>query len=284
MRGTTDVRTVADGVLIGGTGHGAWAAFIDWEGRPYWEAAFDMHHAIRPFRTENELLFLSLITDCEGHDGVRSDVVRIWDRAENAVTWEWRLCDHYTPPVIAPEWAHTNAIIAFPDEDSLILSSRNQDKLFKIDFRSGDLVWEMGRGGDFTFDDDDRFVHQHSPELQPNGNILLFDNGARGDREWSRAIEIEYDVDGMTYEVVWEYRPDPDFFTPVYSDADRLPNGNTLVTFGAISRTARSHMTEVNADAEEVWEIWLPLLFSIYRAERVVDVPYGYVTATRSAE
>ncbi len=84
----------------------------------------------------------------------------------------------------------------------------------------------------------------------PNGNILVFDNGSY--RKWtdlpfSRVIEI----DPQTNEIVWDYRDNPpyNFFSSFISGAQRLPNGNTLITEGAFGR-----MFQVTPAKEVVWE------------------------------
>ena len=64
---------------------------------------------------------------------------------------------------------------------------------------------------------------------------------------YSRVIE----VDRVTKEIVWEYRDDPPhaFFSAYISGAQRLPNGNTLITEGAYGR-----IFEVTPELEVVWE------------------------------
>jgi hypothetical protein len=86
--------------------------------------------------------------------------------------------------------------------------------------------------------------------------LLLFDNGpfrvdqARlvpGAAPFSRVLE----VDPATSSIVWEYR-DPvahAFFSALISNAQRLPNGNTLINEGLYGR-----LFEVTPDGDVVWE------------------------------
>lgn len=80
-----------------------------------------------------------------------------------------------------------------------------------------------------------------------------------------------------TAEVVWEYRPDPDIYTPIWGDADRMDNGNTLMTYGERQEDITSHLIEVTPDKQKVWELIAPLKWSWYRAERVVSPHTGHV-------
>jgi len=58
-------------------------------------------------------------------------------------------------------------------------------------------------------------------------------------------------VEPATKKIVWEYREkrESDFFSPRISNAQRLPNGNTLICEGDFGR-----LFEVTMDGEIVWE------------------------------
>jgi hypothetical protein len=99
------------------------------------------------------------------------------------------------------------------------------------------IEWRLGGvNADVQVDGDDIFVGQHTAaELPPSGGrrrVLLFDNGPIG-RGFSRAQELELDLQAGTATTVWEFRPTPDNFSFITSLARRLPNGNTFVAFGA---------------------------------------------------
>ena len=69
----------------------------------------------------------------------------------------------------------------------------------------------------------------------------------------SDAIEL----DPRSERIVWEYRaPDPEsFYTASHGAAQRLPNGNTLIT-----ESTKGHAFEVMPDGEIVWEYYSPHL------------------------
>lgn len=110
-----------------------------------------------------------------------------------------------------------------------------------VERSSGQIIWRLGR---------DTLSHQHYPHEMPNGNILIFDNGTYRENvalNFSRVIE----VDRKTKQIVWQYTDTPpqNFFSPYISGAQRLPNGNTLITEGNYGR-----LFEVTQDKEIVWE------------------------------
>src|SRR5690606_12663974 len=65
---------------------------------------------------------------------------------------------------------------------------------------------------------------------------------------YARATSRVLEIDPVTLEVVWSYRA-ANFFSTNISGAQRLANGNTLITEGAPGR-----IFEVTSNGEIVWE------------------------------
>ena len=273
----TDVSFSDQGISIGGTTHQDTPSIVDWEGHIIWSGDFFNHHEFSPFpgKPGRFLAYTGEKNACGW--AFNSQVVVEHDLETKEHVWEWRLCENWWPPEIIKDWSHLNTIDVFEDTGALLLSSRNQNTLFKVSYPAGEILWILGEQGDFTYDAEMAFFHQHDPEVTPDGTILMFDNGLHGDREWSRALEIAYDPQAKTAEKVWEYRPDPDIYAPVWGDADRLPNGNTLMVFGLWDPNKHTHLIEVDPDADEVWHVRLPKRWGIYRAQRIPDPPVGFV-------
>ena len=182
--------------------------------------------------------------------------------------------------------------------DNVIWSSREASIIAIVD-RTGKVVWRMGP--DYRDSEPLRtlgqIVGQHHPHIIPKGlpgagNLLVFDNGGASGygapspsspdgtgafrRDSSRVLEIN----PVTFEKVWEYSVAGQerfrFFSHYISSAQRLPNGNTLITEGADGR-----FFEVTPDREIVWEYvnpffsrQNPIVNNVYRAYRV---PYDWV-------
>jgi len=87
--------------------------------------------------------------------------------------------------------------------------------------------------------------HQHNPRLLSEGDLIVFDNFATD--ESSKVIELN----PFTQEVLWVYEGDAahPFFTKTCGAAQRLPNGNTLIT-----ESNRGRAFEVTPQKEIVWE------------------------------
>jgi hypothetical protein len=188
--------------------------------------------------------------------------------------------------------------------DNIIWDGRQTNIIAITDKKSGKIVWKIGP--DYDTSPELRqlgwIIGQHHAHMIPRGlpgegNILVFDNGGWAGyglpnpgsptgfnnalRDFSRVLEI----DPVTLKIVWQYSPIEAgfeypvdcarFYSPFISSAQRLPNGNTLITEGSDGR-----IFEVTSDYEIVWEYISPYwgqkmkINMVYRAYRV---PYEWV-------
>lgn len=257
------------GVLIGGTRGTVYAKLVAWDGSVAWQRNTRMHHDIRVIDGGARLAYLVDGGPCDLEHNSGGIDIATWEDA--TPEWSWRLCDVYTPPSVFPDWAHINTLE--PTPEGWLISARDQYTLFHIDGETGEILWSVGERGtiETSTEDGTAFWRQHAPELQPGGTIVLFDNGHGTHRPSSRLLELAVDPEEGTVEVVWEWSPDPVVFAPIWGDADRLANGNTLGTFGLRSDTEPSHLYEVTAEGEVAWHLRLPPGWGSYRADRVPE-------------
>ena len=98
----------------------------------------------------------------------------------------------------------------------------------------------------------------------------MYDNGNEkpASERISRAVEYELDREAGTVRQVWSY--DLGIYTSSTGDADRLANGNTLIT-AAGTRTPGADMrvVEVTPAGEVVWEVNANSDVRSFRATRV---------------
>ncbi|MBV9546275.1 MAG: aryl-sulfate sulfotransferase [Chloroflexi bacterium] len=155
--------------------------------------------------------------------------------------WTWRSWEHLDPsshPLTLPSderafWTHGNAICEL-DDGSFLLNMRNLSTIVRINRQTNEIDWELGPPP---------LAGAHGVNQLANLNLLIFDNGPfRVDQArlsptaapFSRVIEL----DPSTHEIVWSYQ-EPlgwQFFRPLLSNAQRLPNGNTFINEGLTGR------------------------------------------------
>jgi hypothetical protein len=156
------------------------------------------------------------------------------NRSGGETVWEWRVWDHLDPaefPIAVPEnpradWTHGNTVVELADGNLSNIST-----IVRIDRRSGKVVWTLRSPV---------VSGQHAPTPLANGNILIFDNGPhRLDQTFpfSRVIEVH----PATNEIVWKYQEafPQNFYSDRISNAQRLPNGNTLINEGMSAGSSR---------------------------------------------
>jgi hypothetical protein len=185
------------------------------------------------------------------------------------------------------------------DPRNVILSSRQASIVAIVSRETGKIVWRLGP--DYRATAAQRrigqIIGQHHPHIIPKGlpgagHILVFDNGGAAGygfadpnvpsgvsavgRHNSRVLEI----DPVSLEVMWSYsipgRDSYRFFSHYVSAAQRLENGNTMITEGADGR-----LFELTPEGEIVWEYVSPYfdenepgLNMVYRAYRL---PYDWI-------
>ena len=277
---------------------------------------------------------------CEGDEfdgsyNVGADTIVEFDPATGQTISEWSLFDFVDPldelDLVVPaefcggylervypdedarDWTHANAVILDEPGNAVLVSVRHLDQIVAIRYAddeagdAGELLWRLGRGGDFALEEGEWFLHQHSPQLLPDGSILLYDNGNQRpgtsltdpqNLPYSRAARYTVDVDTMTATQVWEHRldtPDMAVYAPFVGDADHLAGGNVLITHGGqLDPPAHSPQAEGVLGWGEIIEVAPDtgdVLFDlhmkdatrsqgwvIYRAERIPSLyPTGYV-------
>jgi hypothetical protein len=274
----------------GGMGQAIWEQTLD--GRTLWrsparpELRIHHDHGVLPSGDPLLLVFEWYQLPEDSFRDRRGDRIVVLDRHTGEETWVWRPIDHYDlgdGDSRIEDWTHGNAAYYSEIDDSMYYSSRSLSRITRIDFATGEVVWHMGRqqpSGDTDFGDG-LFTYQHAPTLLENGRILLYNNGNLSIPRETRAIEIALDDPDEPAEghVVWQFEPVDEFGRPVFvraqGDADRLPNGNTLVTSGLLGL-----IHEVAQDGRIVWMLRIHEGFPrgrTMRADRIsslnVDAP-----------
>jgi hypothetical protein len=190
----------------------------------------------------NTVLFIAY--DTREFDGrtVSGEAIWEWNPDNGALERRWSSWDHMSPATdwgVASndnDWLHANSISIAPG-GNILMSMRFIDQVISISPDYSTLEWRLGGiNADVVVSGDDVFTGQHTaselPAVNGRRRVLLFDNGPIG-RGFSRAQELELDLEGGTATTVWQFRPTPDNFSFITSLARRMANGNTFVAFGA---------------------------------------------------
>lgn len=123
---------------------------------------------------------------------------------------------------------HANSILYHPSDESYTISDRYPNLYVKVS-RAGQLVWQFGGSnpvGEFISGGSWQVNHGH--HLLDDGTLLIFNNGQGGGSSPVIGYQLNADSSKTATEV---FRYAPNTNSPVLGDVQRLPNGNTLVTY-----------------------------------------------------
>jgi hypothetical protein len=167
---------------------------------------------------------------------------------------------------------HTNTIAVldgrFADRDrafakgNLLTSMNRMGIVAVVSIRLGRVIWVRRTAP----------IGQHDPKILSNGNMLLFTNNM----ETGRSTVEEFDP--VSGKVQWSYRGTEQhpFYSRYLGTAERLSNGNTLITESDGGRAF-----EVTRNGEMVWEFYNPNRAGsdgefIATLPEVIRLPRGY--------
>ena len=236
-----------------------------------------------------------------------SDFIILYDRKNDKILKEWDLAKHLDVSrndlnfFRKGDWLHMNGLAYDERDRSIVVSGKNQG-LIKISW-DDELKWIMsptrnwgkaGRDGDGidtnpflltavnseekpyannvqegseSAEDFDFTWGPHAPKFLPNGNLLVFDNGAYRNFDkvniYSRAVEYKINEDAKTVFQEWQYGKERglELFSSIVSDADHLKNTNNILVSSGFLKPSGEHSAKIvevdYATGKEVFEATL---------------------------
>jgi len=194
-----------------------------------------------------------------------------------------------------PDITHSNTIFFDEEEDVFYYNARNVNTLYKINHTNSEVIWGIGEYGNFTMfnqsgiESESLFFHAHAVEKIDAHRFILFDNDYHNHMNLlsrqSRILELKIDESTRTANVSWTWSPSIEYWSYIWGDADRLPNGNRLGVFGTRTHpysSASARLVEVDREGNIVWKMDFPkgdgYRYGVYRMERfrftpIIDAP-----------
>jgi hypothetical protein len=212
------------------------------------------------------------------------DIIQEQDKDKNVV-FEWRDIDYM--PITETDAedltlarVHPRTVNAFDldNDGNILVSCRELSAILKISRETGEIMWRMGKGSDFTYinehPENAPYYHarQHNVKRLPNGDISIFDNGEFHNPPYSRGVEYKVDEVNKTATLVSEFRyPNGNIFTATAGNAEKLPNGGWFIGYGALHpllSPVKRNAVESHADGTIAFELSLPPNILAYRVSK----------------
>lgn len=225
------------------------------------------HHDIKELPNGNFLVLTNSKMISTTSDTNQEDMVVEMDRSSGEIIKEFNFSNILDPTRTklpssrTNDWLHINCAYYDETDNSLVISSRSQCAIIKIDYNTSNIKWILANhygwnnnlanhllkpvdanGQGLNVSGLDFWPYgQHAPKKLANNDILLYDNGDYRnyyddtntlENSYSRAVEYKIDENNMTVQLVWQYTYGKIIFTAVTGFVDQFINsGNRLICF-----------------------------------------------------
>ena len=223
-------------------------------------------------------------------DGIAQEI----DLATGTVVFEWHSLDHVplaesqapvpTAAGTAYDYFHINAV-NWDEDGNVIINARNTWTTYKVDHRTGDVLWRLGgKNTSFALGDGVAFAWQHDPEPVDRSTLRIFDNeAAPAVLPTSRVIWVERDPRRHTAALVRTIVHPDGLSAGSQGNSQALERGHTFVGWGATGR-----VSEFDAAGNLLFDASVPASWDTYRAYRnewhATPDAAPLATATRNAD
>ncbi len=201
-------------------------------------------------------------------------LIRTWDAFQHIPLSDVQVT---IPPNSFPWDAyHVNSIEPLAD-GSFVVSMRNTSAVYKVDSRSGRILWTLGgRHSDFKFGPGAEFEWQHDAHVYPGSPLItVFDDHCcqiTGGQDThvpasgpSRGLVLRLDQRARTATLVDQYPRGPNFDALYMGNIEPLPGGNEFVGWGSTP-----YFSEFSASGKLLLDGVLPGSDLSYRTRREV--------------
>ena len=205
------------------------------------------------------------------HDGVIQEInIRTGQRV-----FEWRARDHvgldesYAPlpegdsAHLPYDYFHANSV-GLDADGHLLVSARHTWTTYKIDRRTGAVIWRIGgKKSDLPVDEKSAFSWQHDFRRRRDGSYSVFDNGAgiTKQHEQSRGLVFKVDEAAKKVSFVREFLHPAKLSAPTQGNFRELADGGSFIGWGQ-----QPYFTEYAPDGTVRLDGHLPLDNQSYRA------------------
>lgn len=259
---------------------GTAVAEIDMTGKVLWRINMDsvaggkykiIHHDVRMdekgnviMLTRNQKIYDFLNNGGHGIDTLGGDGILVMDNKGKKI-WEWDVWDEWDTghdPFLkefAYDRFHMNSL-NFDRDSNYLVSVAIEDQIWKINSKTGKIIWKLGKNGNFKLDTAYNFSFQHSVHINPYGDLMAFDNSLW--KKQSGAVSFHLDTTKWIATPKIHAMLPKSKYTSRMGSAYVLPNENLLQ---CSSKTGTVMVTD--QQGKILWE--LSCYFVPYRAEYV---------------
>jgi len=203
-------------------------------------------------------------------DSVMCDGIQIFSK-EGTKIWEWTVLEVEDPlkdkNILKDkaDWLHANSL-CYDSDSNFLISFYNTNQIWKINSKTGELIWKFGENGDFSLPKEAIFSGQHTIHINNNGNLMFFDNGIKTKK--SRTLSFEINDHLKTAKMIIN-APLPDSLYSEKMGSSYMLDENTLLQCS----TNKDIILGTDLKGKILWYVKPGGL--TYRAQFIPDLPKG---------
>lgn len=147
-----------------------------------------LHHEIIK-KSADEIVALTVeqkIIDLTSIGGKKQDTINgdgiIILNKKGKQLWKWSVFDDLDPfkdkdlLKTKKDWTHANSL-SYDTDGNFLISFYNNGQIWKINSKTGKVIWKLGKGGTMKMAPDANFSQAHAAHIDQEGSLLFFDNG-----------------------------------------------------------------------------------------------------------
>ena len=166
-----------------------------------------IHHEILK-KSANEIVTITVdqkimdLTSIGGkkNDTINGDGILIMDKKGKQL-WKWSVFDDLDPLKdkallkTKKDWTHANSL-NYDKDGNFLISFYNNGQIWKVDSKTGKVIWKLGKDGNMKMAADTNFSQGHAAHINQDGSLMFFDNGV--DKKQSSVFALKVDEKGKT--------------------------------------------------------------------------------------
>jgi arylsulfate sulfotransferase len=185
-------------------------------------------------------------------DTVNGDGILVLDRSGHKI-WQWSVFDVMDPLKDSgllkdrKDWMHANSL-NYDLDSNYIISFYNNGQIWKLDRHTGRIIWKLGKGGTVKMPADAQFDMAHAVHINPDGNLMFFDNGV--DKHQSEVLAFSMNDSLKTASLNMKIRLPKEIYN------DRMGSAYMIAEDAVLCCTSKRHITVlVNRKGVLLWTL-----------------------------
>jgi len=205
-----------------------------------------LHHEIIK-KSANEIVTLTVdqkiidLTSIGGkkQDTINGDGILILDKKGKQL-WKWSVFDDLDPfkdkdlLKTKKDWTHANSL-NYDTDGNFLISFYNNGQIWKINSKTGKVIWKLGKGGTMKMAPDTNFSQAHAAHINQEGSLLFFDNGV--DKKQSSVFALKVDEKNNAVKLDYQIKLPKDIYN------DRMGSAYMIDKNAILCCCSKRHIT-----------------------------------------